>query len=69
MSQTPLPGNTNIVVIFIITQTGLTVLADTPVGSNVGPGLSGGQKRRLCVALQLLNMPSLIFLDEPTSGT
>lgn len=69
MSQTPLSGNTNIVVIFIITQTGLTVLADTPVGSNVGPGLSGGQKRRLCVALQLLNMPSLIFLDEPTSGT
>ena len=26
------------------------------------------QKRRLCVALQLINMPSVLFLDEPTSG-
>lgn len=43
-------------------------MATTPVGSTTGKGLSGGQKRRLCVALQLLSMPSLIFLDEPTSG-
>ena len=43
-------------------------MASTPVGSTTGKGLSGGQKRRLCVALQLLSMPSLIFLDEPTSG-
>lgn len=50
-------------------QIGLTSLADTVVGGSVGQGLSGGQKRRLCVALQMINLPFVLFLDEPTSGT
>ena len=50
------------------TQCGLSDLADVKVGGLTGPGLSGGQKRRLTVALQLLKMPRVIFLDEPTSG-
>ena len=49
-------------------QTGLLDLADAVVGGATGPGLSGGQKHRLVVALQLLKLPSVIFLDEPTSG-
>ena len=52
----------------ILPQSGLVDLADTVVGGATGPGLSGGQKRRLVVALQLLKLPSVIFLDEPTSG-
>ena len=51
-------------------QSGLLALelAETKVGRTTGPGLSGGQKRPLAVALQLLKLPSVIFLDEPTSG-
>ena len=51
-----------------LSQTGLLDLADTVVGGATGPGLSGGQKRQLVVALQLLKLPSVLFLDEPTSG-
>ena len=47
----------------VIDELGLGQRADVPVGQ-----LSGGQRKRVSVALELLTEPSLLFLDEPTSG-
>jgi ABC-type multidrug transport system ATPase subunit len=47
----------------IITKMGLTVCATTR-----NARLSGGQARRLSLGIALLKQPTLLFLDEPTTG-
>jgi ATP-binding cassette subfamily G (WHITE) protein 2 len=47
---------------------GITHCANTLVGDTRVKGISGGERKRLCVAIELLTKPRLLFLDEPTSG-
>ena len=47
---------------------GIQQQANTLVGTPIRKGISGGQKRRVSVASQLITCPKVLFLDEPTSG-
>lgn len=51
----------------LLKRLGLAKAADTIVGDDKVRGISGGEKKRLSLACELLGSPSLIFADEPTS--
>ncbi|KAF2128401.1 ATP-binding cassette transporter-like protein [Dothidotthia symphoricarpi CBS 119687] len=52
----------------LLSAFGLQNQADTIIGTPIRKGVSGGQKRRVSVASQLITSPKIVFLDEPTSG-
>jgi ABC-type multidrug transport system ATPase subunit len=47
---------------------GLAAVAGHRIGGRVCKGISGGQRRRVSICVELLASPALVFLDEPTSG-
>lgn len=64
----------------VILQLGLKDVAHTLIGDEFRRGVSGGEKRRTSIGVQLLANPSLLFLgtesfwsrlivDEPTTGS
>lgn len=53
----------------LIKSLGLKLCADNLVGGTLVKGISGGEKRRLSLAIQLLSDPSVLLADEPLSGT
>ena len=52
----------------VLQQLGLKECADTLVGNDLIKGISGGEKRRVSIATQILTNPRVLLLDEPTSG-
>lgn len=55
-------------VIDVLKALGLDAAKDLKVGSPINKFISGGQRKRLNIALELIREPSILFLDEPTSG-
>ena len=52
----------------VLVDLDLIEIKDLKVGSPLNKFISGGQRKRLNIALELIREPSVLFVDEPTSG-
>ena len=52
----------------VLENLGLDQRKDLKVGNPLDKKISGGQRKRLNIALELIREPAILFLDEPTSG-
>ncbi|XP_054599691.1 broad substrate specificity ATP-binding cassette transporter ABCG2b isoform X2 [Nothobranchius furzeri] len=52
----------------VVEDLGLTDCADTKIGTEFLRGVSGGERKRCSIGMELITSPSLLFLDEPTTG-
>eukprot|EP00842_Homolaphlyctis_polyrhiza_P003323 jgi/Hompol1/3992/HPOL_000688-RA len=52
----------------VIASLGLTGCRNTRIGSQDARGISGGERKRVSIGIELVANPRILFLDEPTSG-
>ncbi|XP_058151657.1 broad substrate specificity ATP-binding cassette transporter ABCG2 isoform X2 [Dasypus novemcinctus] len=52
----------------VIQELGLDKVADSKVGTQFIRGVSGGERKRTSIGMELITDPSILFLDEPTTG-
>ncbi len=52
----------------LIMELGLDSCRNTFIGSSESRGISGGERKRVSVGIELITDPKILFLDEPTSG-
>ena len=66
-----LPGSKeekNKLVTKLLSDLKLEKAADTLIGGAFLKGISGGERKRTSIGVELITDPALLFLDEPTSG-
>ncbi|KAJ3023038.1 hypothetical protein HKX48_004520 [Thoreauomyces humboldtii] len=52
----------------VMEQLGIAHVADSRIGSPATGGISGGEKKRVSIGVELVTDPGTLFLDEPTTG-
>jgi ABC-type multidrug transport system ATPase subunit len=52
----------------VLIKIGLKDCANNLIGSELVKGISGGEKRRVTISVQILTDPRVLLLDEPTLG-
>eukprot|EP00118_Oscarella_pearsei_P017735 m.178311 g.178311 ORF g.178311 m.178311 type:complete len:266 (+) comp39173_c0_seq10:79-876(+) len=52
----------------VLNDLGLTKVSDSKVGTEFLRGISGGERKRTNIGMELIVQPSILFLDEPTTG-
>ncbi|NXF09903.1 ABCG2 protein, partial [Smithornis capensis] len=52
----------------IIKELGLSKVADSKVGTQFTRGVSGGERKRTNIGMEIITDPAILFLDEPTTG-
>lgn len=46
----------------------LSKCRNTRIGTDLERGVSGGERKRCCIGMELVTEPNILFLDEPTTG-
>ena len=62
------PGEKRVIVDRVIELLGLTGVRHSRIGEETKRGISGGEKKRVAIGIELVTFPGLLFLDEPTTG-
>ncbi len=52
----------------VVADLGLAKTVRTIIGDERARGVSGGERKRVSIGVELISNPSILFLDEPTSG-
>lgn len=52
----------------VIEELGLKRIEHSRIGTQLSRGISGGERKRVSIAVELITAPALVFADEPTTG-